>query len=88
MAQEDQASELRPTPRYDRILDAANGLARDMGHTHVGVEHLFLAIIRDRFSLPAQSLSRTADLADLHRGFLAYMQAAYPEPFQDVPAYP
>ena len=82
------SDEPRPTPRYRQILDAANGLARAMGHTHVGVEHLFLAIIRDGSSVPAQSLSRTADLADLHRDFLAYMQAAYPEPFRHVPAYP
>jgi Clp amino terminal domain, pathogenicity island component len=88
MTQDDPSGELAPTPRYQQILDAANGLATVMGHTHVGVEHLFLAIIRDQFSMPAQSLSRTADLAGLHRDFLEYLQAAYPEPFLDVPAYP
>jgi ATP-dependent Clp protease ATP-binding subunit ClpC len=88
MTQSVPSGELRPTPRYQQVLDAANGMAGAMGHAHVGVEHLFLAIIRDRFSMPAQALSRTADPADLHRDFLEYMQAAYPEPFLDVPAYP
>ena len=88
MTQDDPSGELTPTPRYRQILESANDLARAMGHPHVGVEHLFLAIIRDRFSVPAQSLARSADLADLHRDFLEYMQAAYPEPFLDVPAYP
>jgi hypothetical protein len=88
MTEADPAGALRPTPRYDRILDAADGLARAMGHTHVGVEHLFLAIIRDRSSIPAQSVSRTADLAYLDRDFLEYLQAACPEPFREVPGYP
>jgi hypothetical protein len=88
MTQNEPSGELSPTPRYRQILDAANGLARAIGHTHVGVEHLFLAIIRDGASMPAQSLSRTAGLAGLHRDFLEYMQAAYPEPFLDMPAYP
>ena len=37
-----------PTPRYRRVLENSAEVARGMGHSYVGVEHLFLAIIRDR----------------------------------------
>ena len=37
-------------------------LARELGHSHIGVEHLFLAIVRDRAAVPAQVLARMTDL--------------------------
>lgn len=37
-----------PTPRYQRVLENSAEMAREMGQSYVGVEHLFLAIIRDR----------------------------------------
>lgn len=52
-----------PTPRYQRMLAAAADLARETGHSHVGTEHLFLAIIRDRDAVPTQVL---AGITDLH----------------------
>ena len=87
MSQQAPSGALRPTPRYQRILAQANELAQIMGHAHVGVEHLFLAIIRDRAAIPTQALTQAVDPVDLHRDFLEYMQAAYPEPFH-VPPYP
>ncbi len=51
-----------PTPRYFKILDASTELARRMGHSYVGVEHLFLAIIRDRAAVPTQVLAGLIDL--------------------------
>ncbi len=51
-----------PTPRYRQVLDAAAKLAREMGHSYVGVEHLFLAIVRDRAAVPTQMLARITDL--------------------------
>jgi ATP-dependent Clp protease ATP-binding subunit ClpA len=53
-----------PTPRYKRVLAAAADLAREMGHSHVGTEHLFLAIIREREAVPTQVL---AGITDLHQ---------------------
>jgi Clp amino terminal domain, pathogenicity island component len=88
MPQDNQAGPLRPTPRYEHIIAAAQDLARAMGHGHVGAEHLFLAIIRDRAALPTQALSRSADPAELHRDVLAYLQESYGEPFRETPAYP
>jgi ATP-dependent Clp protease ATP-binding subunit ClpC len=54
-----------PTPRYFSVLGAAEGIARGMSHGYVGVEHLFLAIIRDRDAVPTQVLATMADLADV-----------------------
>jgi hypothetical protein len=51
-----------PTPRYNQVLDASMGVAREMGHSHVGVEHLFLAIIGDQAAIPTQVLARISDL--------------------------
>lgn len=51
-----------PTPRYRGMLDASAELAREMGHSYVGVEHLFLAIVQDRAAVPTQVLARITDL--------------------------
>jgi hypothetical protein len=51
-----------PTPRLRRMLDDAIAIAREMGHSHVGVEHVFLAMAGDRDAIPTQVLARMADL--------------------------
>ncbi len=51
-----------PTPRYKRTLENSVGVAREMGHSYVGVEHLFLAIIRERDAVPTQALAKLVDL--------------------------
>jgi ATP-dependent Clp protease ATP-binding subunit ClpA len=38
---------LRPTPRYRRVVEAAEALTRQLGHEYIGTEHLFLAILAD-----------------------------------------
>jgi ATP-dependent Clp protease ATP-binding subunit ClpC len=43
-----------PTPRYERVVNAAASIAVDLGHSHLGVEHLFVAIARDQRALPTQ----------------------------------
>ncbi|MFF0488887.1 Clp protease N-terminal domain-containing protein [Nocardia sp. NPDC004068] len=48
----------KPTPRYQQIIAAATAAANDMGHDYVGVEHLFLAIVRDPWAVPTQALRR------------------------------
>ena len=50
--------ELKSTPRYDRIVAASRQIAWDLGHSYVGVEHLFLAIVQDPNAVPTQVLSR------------------------------
>jgi hypothetical protein len=51
-----------PTPRYRQVLDASAELARELGHSYIGVEHLFLAIVQDRAAVPTQVLARITDL--------------------------
>ncbi len=59
-----------PTPRYRRMLENSVGVAREMGNSYVGVEHLFLAIIRDRDAVPTQALARLIDLGQVEAGLL------------------
>jgi hypothetical protein len=49
--------ELKSTPRYERIVAASRQIAWDLGHSYVGVEHLFLAIVDDPDAVPTQVLS-------------------------------
>jgi Clp amino terminal domain, pathogenicity island component len=62
MSDDDRPS---PTPRYQTVLKSSAGIARAMGHSHLGVEHLFLAIIQDKRAVPTQVLSQLADLAQV-----------------------
>ena len=64
-----------PTPRYGQILDASAEIARAMQHSYVGVEHLFLAIIRDRRAVPTQSLAQQIDLAEVEAHLLEIMDS-------------
>lgn len=64
-----------PTPRYNRILDEAVGIARTMQHAHVGVEHIFLAIIRDRDAVPSQSLAQQISLAEVESHLLELLNS-------------
>ena len=61
------------TPRYRRVVDGSAELAREMGHSYIGVEHLFLAIIRDRAAVPTQALAELADLDRVEAGLLEVM---------------
>jgi ATP-dependent Clp protease ATP-binding subunit ClpC len=70
MSDEDQPA---PTPRYRRVLANSTKVARDMGHSYVGVEHLFLAIIRDRDSVPTQVLAQHLDLDQVEAGLVQEM---------------
>ncbi len=65
-----------PTPRYRRVTDRSTAVAQEMGHSHVGVEHLFLAIIRDRDAVPTQALARLIDLDRVEAGLLEVMASA------------
>jgi hypothetical protein len=62
-----------PTPRYGTVLESSAVLAREMGHSHIGVEHLFLAIIGDRAAVPTQVLARIIDLDQLEAGLRQVM---------------
>ena len=61
----DTPDELKSSPRYDKIVSASRQIARDLGHSYVGVEHLFLAIVDDPNAVPTQVLSRFVDPAQV-----------------------
>ena len=63
------------TPRYFRVLGAAEEVADGMSHGYVGVEHLFLAIIRDRDAVPTQVLATIADLDAIESALLSLMNS-------------
>jgi ATP-dependent Clp protease ATP-binding subunit ClpA len=55
---------VRLTPRARRTLEAAVGEANQAGAIDfVGVEHIFLAILRDARSVPAQVVARLGHTA-------------------------
>jgi ATP-dependent Clp protease ATP-binding subunit ClpA len=54
-----------PTPRYQKILKSAAEIATVLGHQHVGVEHVFLAVIRDSDAVPTQVLAKVTDIGAL-----------------------
>lgn len=64
-----------PTPRFERIAGAAASVSRDLGHSYLGVEHLFLAMIRDRHAIPTQVLARTVDLDAMEAALLDLMSS-------------
>lgn len=61
------------TPRCYRVLGRADEIARSTGSPYVMAEHLFLAIIHESQSMPAQML---AGLTDLDRVEAAVLAAA------------
>jgi ATP-dependent Clp protease ATP-binding subunit ClpA len=65
-----------PTPRFHQILGAASEIARSMGNSYLGVEHLFLAILRDPDAVPTQALAEVADTGEAERHLLTIMGSA------------
>ena len=65
-----------PTPRFKQVVGASIQLARDTSKPYVGVEHLFLAMIRDRAAVPTQVLARLVDLDAVESALLELMDSA------------
>jgi ATP-dependent Clp protease ATP-binding subunit ClpA len=68
-------NELSQSPRYNNIIATAKQTARDMGRGHVGVEHLFLAIIDDKNAVPTQILSKTVNISELRVAIMAVINS-------------
>ena len=71
---------ISPNPACYRILGRADEIARAMNSPHVRAEHLFLAIIRDDKSMPAQVLARLVDLSLVEAAVLRAAGAAAGQP--------
>jgi ATP-dependent Clp protease ATP-binding subunit ClpA len=67
---------LAGTPRFHSVLGAAAEIARSMGHSYVGVEHLFLALLHDPAAVPTQALAEVADVGAVQDRLLAIMGSA------------
>lgn len=50
------------TPRCRNVLAAAERLATERGHSYIGVEHIFLAMLTERNAVPTQVLATFCDL--------------------------
>ena len=66
----------KPTPRYEAVLAGGSRLAREFGDQHVGVEHLFLAIIQDRDAIPTQVLAKIVELPEIEERLLGIMRSS------------
>ena len=64
-----------PAPRYESVVKAAANVAREMHHSHVGVEHLFLAIISDKDAVPTLFLAERVDLQRVQQDLRDLMQS-------------
>jgi ATP-dependent Clp protease ATP-binding subunit ClpA len=64
-----------PTPRFRDIVAAASQIATERGNSYVGVEHLFLAMIRDGHAVPTQVLSQRVDPHQAEVDLLAFMDS-------------
>jgi len=74
-----------PTPRYESVVKAAANVAREMHHSHVGVEHLFLAIISDEEAVPTSFLAERVDLHRIQQDLRDLMQSPlYTTPSQRI----
>lgn len=76
-----------PTPRYMSTVSVAAGIAREMGHSHIGVEHLFLAIIRDPDAIPTGQLAKLIDVTEIESNLLSVMNSTEyysiaPDPYE------
>ena len=65
-----------PTPRYSKVVKGSVQVASEMGHSYVGVEHLFLAVIRERAAVPTQVLAGLIDLDQVEAALLGEMGSA------------
>lgn len=64
-----------PTPRYLSVVGASFDVSRAMGHSYVGVEHLFLAMLHDRAAVPTQVLAGMINLDAVESALLGLMNS-------------
>jgi ATP-dependent Clp protease ATP-binding subunit ClpC len=72
---------LPSTPRLKKALELANSFSRELGHAHVGTEHLLLALTSDPESIAYKVLTDAGLTADMIRSAMPLVNPE-PEPFQ------
>jgi ATP-dependent Clp protease ATP-binding subunit ClpA len=63
------------TPRCRNVIAGAERLATALGHSYIGVEHLFLAMLEERDAVPTQVLARFCDLTSVEAGLGEVMRS-------------
>jgi ClpA/ClpB-like protein len=69
--------------RNDNVRPLGSGVAVERGDSYLGVEHAFLAMIRNRETVPARALAGLADLDALDAAVVEAMNAPV-EPHEDA----
>jgi DNA-binding transcriptional regulator YhcF (GntR family) len=69
------ASELPHTSRAKKVLELAMTEARELGHDHVGTEHLLLGLVREERGIAAQLLAQAGLTLDVARAEVLRMVA-------------
>lgn len=63
------------TPRTARILETAERRASDLGHDHIGTEHLLIAMLEEHGGVVTAALEEFVDLETLRSRVLAIVQS-------------
>lgn len=66
---------MRRTPRLEQILARAEEIAGELGHQHVGAEHLQLAILDDGHAIPTQHFSEFMDIETIKKSLYSYIDS-------------
>lgn len=67
--------QLKETPRLKNTLARAKEIASSLGHEHIGVEHIQLAILDDGDSIPTKHLSEFTDVAAIRESLYSYIDS-------------
>jgi hypothetical protein len=66
---------LTRTPRLHQILLDSVVVAREFGHSYVGVEHLVLAVLREGKSVPVHVLAQIMNPVDYIEALTTFMRS-------------
>jgi ATP-dependent Clp protease ATP-binding subunit ClpC len=84
------------TPRAKRVLELSLREALELGHKHIGTEHILLGLVAEREGVAAQVLARQGatmdrvrqEVVSLLRGYVHEEEPARPEPEHEEPLCP
>ncbi|MEU1545852.1 Clp protease N-terminal domain-containing protein [Nocardia sp. NPDC005745] len=66
---------LTRTPRLHQVLLDSVDVAREFGHSYVGVEHLMLAILREGKSVPIHVLAQMMNPVDYIEALTTFLRS-------------
>ena len=66
---------MKQSPRLERTLARAGEIATSLGHDHIGVEHIQLAILDDLDAVPTKHFSNFVDVATIRESLHSYIDS-------------